>query len=104
MQSVEFLYTNSCCNDLSPNNIDFFSFLLVNTTSKCRVGDKPVCSTEGKTFPSSCHMAQAKATLAYTGRCIDSCRKSRVCGINGISYKSECEAWSGKFNFYFISN
>lgn len=42
-----------------------------------------------------CHLLKGKATLAYTGRCVDSCKKSAVCGINGISYKSECEAWSG---------
>lgn len=69
---------------------------LVNTTSNCRTGDKPVCSTEGQTFPSLCHLVKAKTTLAYAGRCIDSCRKTPVCGMNGISYKSECEAWSGE--------
>lgn len=72
-------------------------FILVNTTVNCRAGDKPVCSTDNKTFASLCHLAKAKATLAYSGKCIDSCRKTPVCGINGISYKSECEAWSGKF-------
>lgn len=72
-------------------------FYVVNTTANCRIGDKPVCSTEGRTFASLCHMVKAKASLAYAGRCIDSCRKTPVCGVNGISYKSECEAWSGKF-------
>lgn len=56
-----------------------------------------MCSTDGKTFASLCHLVKAKASLAYAGRCIDSCRKTPVCGVNGISYKSECEAWSGKF-------
>lgn len=74
----------------------------MNTTTNCRIGDKPVCSSEEKTYPSLCHLVKAKATLAYSGRCIDTCRKITVCGINGISYKSECEAWSGKSKF--ISN
>lgn len=80
----------------------FYRILLVNTTSNCRIADKPVCSIEGQTYPSVCHLAKASATLAYTGRCIDSCRKTPVCGINGISYKTECEAWSGMFEIQII--
>lgn len=71
-----------------------FNFL-VNTTSHCGANDKPVCSSGGHTYQSICHLVEAKATLAYLGRCLDSCRNTAVCGINGISYRSECEAWSG---------
>lgn len=74
----------------------------VNTSANCRVGDKPVCSTDNQTYPSLCHMIMANVTLAYSGKCIDSCKKTPVCGINGISYKSECEAWSGKKLFIII--
>lgn len=78
---------------------------LVNTTSNCRGSDKPVCSSEGRTFASLCHLVKAKATLAYAGRCIDRCRKTPVCGINGVSYRSECEAWSGLYqSFLFHSH
>lgn len=42
-------------------------------------------------------MVKAKATLDYNGRCLANCKQTPVCGINGISYKSECEAWSGKY-------
>lgn len=74
-----------------------FNIITVNTSSNCRVDDKPVCSTDNQTYSSLCHMIMANATLAYLGKCIDNCKKTTpVCGINGISYKSECEAWSGK--------
>lgn len=67
----------------------------MNTTSNCRVSDKAVCSVNGQMYASLCHLVKAKATLDYVGQCISGCKKIPVCGINGISYKSECEAWSG---------
>lgn len=79
-----------------PSYLIDFLLLTVNTTTNCRSSDKPVCGTNGQTYASLCHLVKAKATLGYTGRCIESCRTTPVCGMNGISYKSECEAWSGK--------
>lgn len=72
-------------------------FCLVNTTSNCPTSDRPVCTTDRRTMPSMCHLLKSKGTLAYRGRCIDSCRMTAVCGINGINYRSECEAWNGNY-------
>lgn len=61
----------------------------------CTVKNQPVCDTKGKTFPSLCHLSKSRSELAYHGPCYKTCSMSeKVCGINGVTYKHECEAWS----------
>lgn len=71
--------------------------LLVDTNSNCPNYD-PVCDTDGETHSSLCHMIKSNRKLAYYGPCSKLCRDNGdVCGINGITYRSECEAWSGNW-------
>lgn len=70
----------------------------VNMTSNCPVREKSACSTESRSFPSICHLLKSKSTLSYRGRCMEGCQSTPVCGINGVSYRNECEAWSGKLS------
>lgn len=47
-------------------------------------------------------MIKSNRILAYYGPCSKLCRDNgEVCGINGVTYKSECEAWSGIYIFIF---
>ncbi|CAG5895722.1 unnamed protein product [Menidia menidia] len=58
---------------------------------------EPVCDAEGLTHLSLCHLQQAGKTLAYTGQCQEACRKpQRVCGHNGETYSTVCEAFSDR--------
>ncbi|XP_050081387.1 reversion-inducing cysteine-rich protein with Kazal motifs [Anopheles maculipalpis] len=45
-----------------------------------------------------CSMAFERATFAYREKyrkiCETSRRRNQVCGVNGVTYRSECEAWS----------
>lgn len=46
-------------------------------------------------------MIKSNRKLAYYGPCSKLCRDNGdVCGINGVTYRSECEAWSGIFFSY----
>lgn len=45
-------------------------------------------------------MIKSNRKLAYYGPCSKLCRDNGdVCGINGVTYRSECEAWSGIYSF-----
>ncbi|GAB0089450.1 reversion-inducing cysteine-rich protein with Kazal motifs [Sergentomyia squamirostris] len=71
-------------------------FSCVNISNPCQA-DHPVCDSHGQTYPSLCHLIETQAELAYQDSCLDNCRDDSygpVCGINGITYSSECEAWS----------
>ncbi|KAG4072634.1 hypothetical protein HA402_004723 [Bradysia odoriphaga] len=73
-------------------------FECINVTSNCPIPfAEEACSTDGRTFPSFCNLIKAKSQLAYKGPCLRHCNyhtKEKMCGINGITYKSECDAWS----------
>lgn len=82
------------------------NILTVNVTTSCPIPfAEEACSTDGRTFPSFCNLIKSKSRLAYKGPCLKYCNyhtKEKVCGINGVTYKSECDAWSGMsiFNYY----
>lgn len=85
--------------DLVINNCSF----LVNITGHCHDLHSPVCDNKGKTHSSLCHLIRSKEVLAYQSACNRNCNNNQVvCGINGVTYHSECEAWSGK-SFVFQS-
>ncbi|XP_052861672.1 reversion-inducing cysteine-rich protein with Kazal motifs [Anopheles cruzii] len=48
--------------------------------------------------PTLCALVLERATFAYQEKyrkhCETSRRRNQVCGVNGITYRSECEAWS----------
>lgn len=61
----------------------------------CPTRNQPVCDTRGKTYSSLCHLVRTRSELAYQGQCYRTCSVNGiVCGINGVTYKHECEAWS----------
>lgn len=69
----------------------------VNRTSTCIVA--PVTDTTMRVHASICDLIQSNSKLAYFGMYNDNiCKKSGiVCGIDGVTYGSECEALSGEF-------
>lgn len=85
-----------------------FHFRAVNVTGcLTTIMEPPVCSIEKQTLPSMCHLLKSKNKLAYRGPCLMNCNDdmieaSPICGINGVTYKSECEAWSGKLEIQFV--
>lgn len=91
------MYRNKFSGNLLQKNVFLFS---VNQTAHCSNSiNEPVCSIEKKTYPSMCHLLTSKTKLSYKSMCFTDCRSTSsnfVCGINGITYRSECEAWSGK--------
>ncbi|CAK1587115.1 unnamed protein product [Parnassius mnemosyne] len=67
----------------------------VNTTNCKSQPAMPVCDTEGRTHVSPCHLVMSRATVAYWGHCLKGCATTgTVCGVNGVTYPSECAAWS----------
>ena len=82
-----------------------FFILTVNTSAACLLGARTeqVCSTDRKTYLSSCHLLKSRSKLNYYGPCLNNCRTDeQVCGINGVTYKHECEAWSGKLFLFLL--
>lgn len=54
-----------------------------------------MCDTKGQTYASACDLLNAKAQLAHWSSCYRSCSwKGPICGINGVTYPNECEAWA----------
>ncbi|XP_053683316.1 reversion-inducing cysteine-rich protein with Kazal motifs [Sabethes cyaneus] len=49
-------------------------------------------------YPTICDLAKSGGVFAYQEKYLKYCETSRktaqVCGVNGITYRSECEAWS----------
>ncbi|CAH2043989.1 unnamed protein product, partial [Iphiclides podalirius] len=70
-------------------------YVCVNTTNCKSQPVMPVCDTDGRTHFSPCHLVMSRATLAYWGHCLTGCVTSgTVCGVNGVTYASECAAWA----------
>ncbi|KAM8882007.1 reversion-inducing cysteine-rich protein with Kazal motifs isoform 1-T1 [Synchiropus picturatus] len=58
---------------------------------------EPACDTDGLTHESLCQLLQSGKTLAFMGHCQNSCTKQQlVCGHNGETYSSVCEAFSDR--------
>lgn len=60
---------------------------------------EPLTDTSLAVHSSLCSLMRTNKKLAYYGVFDEHvCRSSgTVCGINGVTYNSECEAMSGKF-------
>lgn len=72
----------------------------MNVTNNCPTSPSTelACSSTRRTYPTVCDLLKAKSKLLYRGQCLRGCRDdsngSPVCGINGVTYRSECESWS----------
>ncbi|XP_061111244.1 reversion-inducing cysteine-rich protein with Kazal motifs [Conger conger] len=57
----------------------------------------PVCDTAGQEHPTLCLLSQRGKVPAYSGPCQEGCsRPSPVCGQNGETYSTVCEAFSDR--------
>lgn len=66
----------------------------VNTTDCITQPWSPVCDTDGNTHENPCLLVTRGSKFAYWGPCLNRCSKAgTVCGVNGITYTSECAAW-----------
>lgn len=65
---------------------------------------EPLTDTSLAVHSSLCSLIRNNKKLAYFGVFDEHvCRSSgTVCGINGVTYNSECEAMSGKFAINFL--
>ncbi|KAJ2945745.1 hypothetical protein O0L34_g588 [Tuta absoluta] len=69
--------------------------ICVNTTNCNSQPPMPVCDTDGRTHANPCHLFMGGRGFAYWGQCLQRCSQlGRVCGVNGVTYKSECAAWA----------
>ena len=69
--------------------------ILVNQSLPCSKAEHPACDSKGVTFQTACDLLNTKSNFAYWGSCNRGCSwKGPVCGINGVDYAHECEAWS----------
>ncbi|XP_073979383.1 reversion-inducing-cysteine-rich protein with kazal motifs isoform X2 [Rhodnius prolixus] len=70
-------------------------FVCVNKLSPCsHQADNGVCSTSGQFEPNPCSLlVHRQLELAYFGQCLLDCsNEGSVCGIDGNTYMSECQA------------
>ena len=106
-------YTNWCDFSCANEGVEALVFQNCGACkSECNCGkqDFPVCGTDGKTYPNSCHTSNPKcttATLACAGNCPSDFADNPTCGgcstacapvcgwgadFNIISYRNECFA------------
>ncbi|XP_061379203.1 reversion-inducing cysteine-rich protein with Kazal motifs [Danaus plexippus] len=66
------------------------------STTNCHTQPlSPVCDTDGHSHSKPCQLIMSGRRFAYWGQCLQGCSSSgTVCGVNGITYSSECAAWS----------
>ncbi|XP_063965073.1 reversion-inducing cysteine-rich protein with Kazal motifs-like [Lytechinus pictus] len=85
---------------LSVNFADCPQYDCVIASNDCNMETyAPVCDTNHITHPNMCTLHSLGAELAYRGRCQVDCHSSihqQVCGHNGETYSSECEAWNDR--------
>ncbi|XP_026321688.1 reversion-inducing cysteine-rich protein with Kazal motifs [Hyposmocoma kahamanoa] len=67
----------------------------VNITNCNSQPASPVCDTDGYTHANPCDLVMRARLLAYWGQCLQKCSSTgKVCGVNGVTYFSECAAWA----------
>lgn len=73
----------------------FCNYLVASSGDNCPL--EPLTDTNSAVHSSLCSLIRTNKQLAYYGVFDEHvCRSSgTVCGINGVTYNSECEAMSG---------
>ncbi|KOB77848.1 Serine protease inhibitor [Operophtera brumata] len=72
-------------------------YMCLNTYDNCETQPPlPICDTGGRTHANPCYLIKSPGRrMAYWGPCMKRCsNNSTVCGLNGVTYNSECAAWS----------
>ncbi|XP_038222339.1 reversion-inducing cysteine-rich protein with Kazal motifs isoform X2 [Zerene cesonia] len=80
---------------LSRLQLDCPQHACVNISNCNAQPTNPVCDTDGQTHSNPCHLVMSGRKLAYWGYCLQGCSSTgTVCGVNGVSYSSECASWA----------
>lgn len=77
--------------------INFFPLSVSLASANCSVITS-IRDTNLNFYPTVCDLVKSSGLYAYQDKYFKGCETSRkhsqVCGVNGITYRSECEAWS----------
>uniref|UniRef100_A0A8C5HGK9 Reversion-inducing cysteine-rich protein with Kazal motifs n=1 Tax=Gouania willdenowi TaxID=441366 RepID=A0A8C5HGK9_GOUWI len=81
-----------CLSDLS----DCLQYECTGRPGSCDKNKvEPACDTDSQVYLSLCHLQQAGKVMAYMGQC-QVCHPQQVCGHNGETYNTACEAFSDR--------
>ncbi|XP_075980156.1 reversion-inducing-cysteine-rich protein with kazal motifs isoform X1 [Anticarsia gemmatalis] len=81
-----------CLSKLQTSCPQHYCVSTVNCNSQAPM---TVCDSDGRTHINPCHLVMSGRKFGYWGACLEGCSSvSSVCGVNGVTYISECAAWA----------